>query len=68
MKWVKLPLLSKKMKKKQKQLSRGVLRKMYSENMQKIYRRTNMLKCDFNKVAKQLSTLLKSHFDMGVPL
>ena len=25
-----------------------------SENMQKIYRKTPMPKCDFNKVAKQL--------------
>ena len=39
----------------QKQPSRGVLRKRYSENMQQIYRRTPMMKCDFNKVAKQLS-------------
>ena len=35
----------------QKQPSRGVL---CSENMQQIYRRTPMPKCDFNKVAKQL--------------
>ena len=33
----------------QKQLSRGVLSKRCSENMQKIYRRTPMPKCDFNK-------------------
>ena len=38
----------------QKQLSRGVLRKSCSENMQEIYRRTHMLKCDFNKFALQL--------------
>ena len=38
----------------QKQPSRGVLRKSCSENMQEIYRRTPMPKCDFNKVAKQL--------------
>ena len=38
----------------QKQPSRGVLSKRYSENMQQIYRRTPMLKCDFNKVALQL--------------
>ena len=37
-----------------KQPSRGVLRKKCSENMQQIYRRTPMLKCDFNKVALQL--------------
>ena len=36
-----------------KQPSRGVLKKRYSENMQQIYRRTRMSKCDFNKV-KQL--------------
>ena len=38
----------------QKQRSRGVLRKRYSENMLQIYRRTPMTKCDFKKVAKQL--------------
>ena len=44
---------------------RGVPRKRCSENMQQIYRRTPMLKCDFNKAA---ATLLKSHFGMGVLL
>ena len=34
----------------QKQPSRGVLSKRSSENMQQIYRRTTMPKCDFNKV------------------
>ena len=38
----------------QKQPSRGVLRKRCSENMQQIYRRIPMPKCDFNKFAKQL--------------
>ena len=38
----------------QKQPPRGVFRKKYSENMQQIYRRTHMPKCDFNKVALQL--------------
>ena len=38
----------------QKQSSRGVLSKRRLENMQQIYRRTHMLKCDFNKVALQL--------------
>ena len=38
----------------QKQPSRGVLNKTYSENMQQIYRRTPMQKCDFNEVALQL--------------
>ena len=47
----------------QKQPPRGVLMKRCSENMRQIYRRTRMLKCDFNKVA-----LLKSHFGMGVLL
>ena len=34
----------------QKQPSRGVFRKRFSEKIQQIYRRTPMLKCDFNKV------------------
>ena len=38
----------------QKQPLRGVPRKRCSVNMQQIYRRTSMPKCDFNKVAKQL--------------
>ena len=42
--------LYQKKKKYQKQLSRGVLTKRYSENMQQIYRKTPMPKCDFNKV------------------
>ena len=37
-----------------KQPFKGVLEKRCSENMQQIYRWTPMLKCDFNKVAKQL--------------
>ena len=32
--------------------STGILRKMCSENMQQIYRRIPIAKCDFNKVAK----------------
>ena len=40
--------------KNQKQPSRGVLRKMGSENMQQIYGRTPVPKSDFNKVALQL--------------
>ena len=35
----------------QKHPPRGVLKERYSENMQQIYRRTHMPKCDFNKVA-----------------
>ena len=38
----------------QKQSPRSVLGKWFSENMQQIYRRTPMSKCDFNKVAEQL--------------
>ena len=38
----------------QKQPPKGVPRKRCSENMQQIYRRPPMPKCDFNKVAKQL--------------
>ena len=38
----------------QKHPSRGVFRKRCSENIQQTYRRKPMLKCDFNKVAKQL--------------
>ena len=37
----------------QKQPSRGALKKRCSENMQQIYRRTPMPKCDFNNVALQ---------------
>ena len=37
----------------QNQSPRRVLRKSCSENMQQMYRRTPMSKCDFNKVAKQ---------------
>ena len=40
--------------KKQKQPSRGVLRRSCSENLQQTYRRTPKPKSDFNKVAKQL--------------
>ena len=48
----------------QKQSFIFVLWKRCSENVQQIYRRTPMPKCDLNKV----ETLLKSHFDMGVLL
>ena len=37
-----------------KQPSRGGLKKLCSENMQQIYRRTSMPECDFNKVASKL--------------
>ena len=36
---------------RQKQLSRDVLKKSSSENMQQTYKRTPVPKCDFNKVA-----------------
>ena len=39
---------------KQKQPSRGVSSKSCSENIRQICRRAPMLKCDFDKVAKQL--------------
>ena len=42
----------------QKHPSIGVLIKRLSENMQQFYRRTPMSKCDFNKVAKQLCSLV----------
>ena len=38
----------------QKQPPRSVPRKKCSENMQQIYKRTPMRKCDFSKVAMQL--------------
>ena len=38
----------------QNQPPRGVLMKKCSENMEQIYRRTAMPKCDFNRVALQL--------------
>ena len=36
------------------QPSRDVLRKSCPENMKQIYRKTPMLKCDFNKIALHL--------------
>ena len=47
-------LNSRKKFKSQSQSSRGVLRKRCFENMQQIYSRTAMPKCDFNKVAQHL--------------
>ena len=38
----------------QKHPSKGILRKMCSENMQQIYRRAPIPKCDFNTVTLQL--------------
>ena len=39
---------------KNKQPSASALKKRCSENMQQIYRRTLMLKCDFNKFAMEI--------------
>ena len=45
----------------QKQPSKGVLRKRYSENMYQIYRRTPMPKYDFNNVALHLYWIVLWH-------
>ena len=42
----------------QKQPSRGGLRKNCSENMEQIYRRKLIPKCDFNKIAKHLLLMM----------
>ena len=42
----------------QKQSSKGRLKKRYSENIQQVYRKTSMPKCDFNKVTFQLALQL----------
>ena len=49
---------------------RGVLRKRCSRNMQQIYRRTPMQKCNFNKVAKQLhiAAYFQNTFFLWTPL
>ena len=41
----------------QKQSSKGVLITMCSKNMQQIYRRTPILKCDFHKVGSPINLL-----------
>ena len=46
----------------QKQPPKGVPRKRCSENIQQIYRRTSMPRCDFNKVACVISIKLQSNF------
>ena len=43
-------------KQDQKELPKGAFRKRYSENIQQNYKRTPMLKCDFNKFAKEKFT------------
>ena len=45
----------------QKQPSRRVLRKRCFENMQQIYRRTPMPKCDFNKFASNFIEIALRH-------
>ena len=49
------------MKSVQRQLFRGVLSKSCSENMQQIYRRAPMPKCDFNKVASNFIEITLRH-------
>ena len=51
----------------QRQPSRGVPSKICSENMQQIYRRTPMPKCDFNK-AEVWFQYLSEHLLLGTPL
>ena len=70
LRWLKLlkKQTSWKYKSLQKQTSRGVLRKRCSGNIQQIYWRTPMPKCDFNKVAKHgcsavnLLQISRAHF------
>ena len=38
----------------QKQPPRGVLKKKCSDNMQQIYKRSTMPKCNFNEIATQI--------------
>ena len=53
----------------QKHSSIGLLKRECSKKMQQFYRRIPIPDCDFNKVALPCkATLLKSHFNMGVPL
>ena len=52
-KWSCIWLYKHRSKSSQKQPFRGIPEKRCSENMQQIYRRTPMSKCDFNKVALQ---------------
>ena len=44
-----------------RQLSRGVLKKRCSENMQQIYRRAPVPKCDFNKVTSSVIKITLRH-------
>ena len=52
----------------QKQPSRGVLMKRCSENMQQIYKKTPMPKCDFNKVACNFIEIALRHGYLPVNL
>ena len=45
-------------RKNHKQPPRGVLRKRCSQSIQQIYRRAPMLKCNFNKVARNVIEIL----------
>ena len=49
-----------------KQLFVGGLRKRCSGNMQHIYRRTPIPKCDFNKVAKQFYQLQRNFIEIAL--
>ena len=60
MKLMRTIFFMKNINKNMKQPSRGVLRKRCSENMQRIYKRTPMPKCDFSKVTKLLNIITKS--------
>ena len=51
-----------------KQPPKGVSRKRCSENMQQIYRRIPMPKCDFNEVAKQICCIFSEHLFLGTSL
>ena len=50
----------------QKQSPRGVFKKRRSENMQQIYRRTPLPKCNFNKVALQVLNMPIGQCQSGV--
>ena len=54
---------------KQKQPSRGILKKSCSKKMQQVYRRAPMPKCNFNKVAKHLDDCFSiRHIKHRIPL
>ena len=47
---------------------RGVVRKRCSENMQQIYKKTLMPKCDFNKVKKLICCIFSEHLFIRTPM